>query len=336
MNEIDLSDISRYRKPLMGMAILFVMLFHIPMHHWCLMYPVSNIGNYGVDIFLFLSGIGLWYSWENNNSLKRFFHRRFWRVYPEYFIVACVLYIWDFSNACPRYNDNIAEVVGSILFNLCFWNGKSNSLWFIPAIMTLYIFAPGYMNLIKRNPAYRWLPVLFIVLAFLLQYNNTLHDSLKHLEIFTSRLPIFFIGLNCGQMVKEGKKLKAGSWLPILLVFILSFIVATTFTGYHHPTYPKFLLRMTYIPLTITSIILMCQLFRHTSKYIMSVISFIGGLSLECYLVHEHFIMYPMFNAYHTEYYETAFITIPLAVMLAWLLHRICHFTIRINFRKKK
>src|SRR5574344_1539362 len=130
MNEIDLSDISRYRKPLMGMAILFVMLFHIPMHHWCLMYPVSNIGNYGVDIFLFLSGIGLWYSWENNNSLKRFFHRRFWRVYPEYFIVACVLYIWDFSNACPRYNDNIAEVVGSILFNLCFWNGKSNSLWF--------------------------------------------------------------------------------------------------------------------------------------------------------------------------------------------------------------
>ena len=62
--------ISKNRSLLMGVAILMVIMYHafccnLPMG------PVSHILRYGylgVDIFIFLSAIGLCYSFEKNNS----------------------------------------------------------------------------------------------------------------------------------------------------------------------------------------------------------------------------------------------------------------------------
>lgn len=55
--------LSKYRGVLMGFAILWVMYFHIPIKSvtevgWF----IHRIGFYGVDIFLFLSGLGVYFS----------------------------------------------------------------------------------------------------------------------------------------------------------------------------------------------------------------------------------------------------------------------------------
>ena len=84
---IELSDISRYRGELMGLAMLFVMLFHVWMPKSNPMYGFVRCGNVGVDIFLLLSGVGLWFSWTKNPSLKHFFLRRYLRVYPVWIII---------------------------------------------------------------------------------------------------------------------------------------------------------------------------------------------------------------------------------------------------------
>ena len=60
--------LSRYRAALMGLAMLFVMFFHVPMAKGELMYGLVRLGNIGVDMFLFLSGIGLWFSWTKSVS----------------------------------------------------------------------------------------------------------------------------------------------------------------------------------------------------------------------------------------------------------------------------
>ena len=86
--EIEWADLSRYRGELMGAAMLFIVLFHVDLPRYDLYYGLRRCGNVGVDMFLFLSGIGLWYSWSKNTSLRQFFLNRYIRIYPAWLIVA--------------------------------------------------------------------------------------------------------------------------------------------------------------------------------------------------------------------------------------------------------
>ena len=91
---VELSDISRYRGELMGLAMIFVMLFHVWMPKSNVMYGLVRCGNVGVDIFLLLSGVGLWFSWTKNPSLKHFF--------SSGATCACIPHGWS-SPACFTY-----------------------------------------------------------------------------------------------------------------------------------------------------------------------------------------------------------------------------------------
>src|SRR5574344_1355419 len=94
--DIELANISRYRGELMGAAMLFIILFHVLLPRSDMFFGLRRIGNVGVDMFFYLSGIGLWFSWMKKPSLKHFFKRRFLRVYPAWFIVATVFYLSDY------------------------------------------------------------------------------------------------------------------------------------------------------------------------------------------------------------------------------------------------
>src|SRR3712207_9227987 len=67
IKEIELSNISKYRGELMGAAMLFIILFHVSLPRYDMFFGLRRMGNIGVDIFLFLSGIGLWFSWTKNH-----------------------------------------------------------------------------------------------------------------------------------------------------------------------------------------------------------------------------------------------------------------------------
>ena len=93
MSKINFSSLSDYRTELMGAAMLFVMLFHVGMDRHSTFYALHRIGNVGVDIFLLLSGIGLWFAWQKKPSLRHFDWRRFVRLYPAWLIMAMLFYI---------------------------------------------------------------------------------------------------------------------------------------------------------------------------------------------------------------------------------------------------
>lgn len=189
---INLSDISRYRSELMGLAMIFVMLFHVWMPKSNPMYGFVRCGNVGVDMFLFLSGIGLWYAWSKKPTLKNFFWRRYIRIYPAWILMACLYYIPAFINTPGGgYSRNVPDLVANILINWSFWRIDDLTFWFIPAIMMMYTFAPAYMKLIEKHPEYRWLAVAAMVLAVMVQYYPPVHKAVGHVEIFFSRIPIF-------------------------------------------------------------------------------------------------------------------------------------------------
>ncbi len=96
---------------------------------------------------------------------------------------------------------NIIDLIGDITINWDFWMYNELTFWYIPAIMVFYLLSPFYMMLIAKNPIYRWTPVIMIMWCVVVEYITPLHDSVGHLEIFWSRVPIFFIGINIAEAV---------------------------------------------------------------------------------------------------------------------------------------
>lgn len=321
---IEIVLLSRYRSQLMGAAMLMVMLFHVGgMRCDTIAYAVSRCGNVGVDMFLFLSGIGLWFAWTKNQSLRHFFYRRYIRIYPAWLVIACLYYLPLYAAGKMTAGYTAAE----ILINWGFWERDELTFWFIPAIMMLYTAAPAYMELIRRHPAYRWLPVCFITLCVLIQYWAPLHGTVGHLEIFFSRIPIFLLGINAGQWVKEQRSWPASSVWLVLAMFVLSAVACVNFEYGLRPRFPLFIERMVYIPLSVSMMLLLSMAFDRAPRRILKVLSFVGGISLELYLIHIHFVL-KYVQPYRLGYWLTALTMIVLSALLAWLLHRLIDYAV--------
>lgn len=312
---IELEDVSRYRAPLMGVAMLLIILFHVPLSRWSPWFGLYRCGNIGVDMFLFLSGVGLWFSWTKTPSLKHFFRRRYLRVYPAWLVVSLIYFI-------PRWYGDWSFLVGNVLIDWDFWRVGNLTFWYVPAIMMLYTLAPLYIKLICRYPAYRWLPVVMVVWCVMVNWIQPLHAHLNYLEIFWSRVPIFFIGVNMGQMVKEKRVIEGYSWFLLLLVFALAFGTCVYLEQERHGLFPLFVERMLYIPLTITMILLLNQLLRHMPSWVNACLKFVGLISLEVYLIHVQFVLLPLLR-HHLGYWLTALLTAAISITLAWSLNKV-------------
>ena len=321
IKNIELANISRYRGELMGIAMIFIFLFHVALPRSDMFFGLRRIGNIGVDMFLFLSGVGLWFSWMKHPSLKHFFKRRYLRVYPAWFIISCLYYIPHFHGGGVRA---WVDLIGDITINWDFWLHDELKFWYIPAMMMLYLFAPPYMQLIRRHPVYRWLPVVMILWCILVQYVSPIHNAVGHIEIFWSRVPIFFIGINMGEAVRRKDKMDGASIWMILIVFAMTLSASIFLEQELHGHFPIYVERMLYIPLTITTILLLNRVFRRTPKWFNTIFKFVGALSLECYLIHIHFVLdyIPKTCGYWTTFLVCVVITMPLA----WLLSKIVNY----------
>ncbi len=343
--------LSSQRGRLMGAAMLMVVLFHVGgMRHDTLAYCLSRCGNVGVDVFLFLSGIGLWFSWSKlsqgrklkdgeraatapmpgrshpaspilshplTSQLLTYFRRRYVRVYPAWLAIACLYYL-------PRFFDgrlSAADTALSIAVNWGFWEHDELTFWFIPAIMALYTVAPAYMELIRRHPDCRAMPVAAMVLCVLVQYWPPLHSAVGHLEIFFSRIPIFLIGINTGQAVMERKPISRAGWWMLLALFAMSALACVNFEDGLRGRFPLFLERMVYIPLTVSMSLLLARAMERMPRRAGAPLAFIGTISLEMYLIHAQFVLKPV-QQWHLGYWPTALAVTAASAALAWLLHK--------------
>ena len=318
--DIELANISRYRGELMGAAMLFIILFHIGLPRGDMFYGLMRCGNVGVDMFLFLSGVGLWFSWTKTPSLRHFFSRRYLRIYPAWLVMATLYYVPDYLRH-GGHSTSPVDLVGDILVNWDFWLHDELTFWYVPAIMMLYTFAPAYMKLIRRYPLYRWLPVLMVVWCVVVQWVAPVHEAVGHIEIFWSRVPIFFIGINMGQSVMEKRTLPPSSVWLLLLTFVLTFATCLYLEQVRHGRFPLFVERMVYIPLTITAILLLNRVFRRTPQWFNRFCRLVGAVSLEAYLIHIHFVLCYV-SPYRLGYWPTFLITVAVTLPLAWMLHK--------------
>lgn len=94
-------EIKNNRTEIMGIAIISVLIYHA----FCWIYnPIGafNIGYFGVDIFLFLSGFGLSFSYEKN-KIRTFYNNRFLRIMPLYVFQYALPILFVLTNGVLLY-----------------------------------------------------------------------------------------------------------------------------------------------------------------------------------------------------------------------------------------
>lgn len=129
--------LSKYRSALMGVAILWVMLYHILAKGGILIITqILEVGYGGVDIFLFLSGFGLFFSLSNKGTtLPQYYRKRFLRILPEFWIFLIVDYI-----ATMDFNmENFGELLYKTM-TIGYWiPGTSYDLWYVSCVYFSFI-----------------------------------------------------------------------------------------------------------------------------------------------------------------------------------------------------
>ena len=325
--DIELANISRYRGELMGAAMLFVILFHVSLSRDDPFYGLRRCGNVGVDMFLFLSGVGLWFAWTKQPSVRTFYRRRLLRILPTWLLVAGVFYGADYLGQ-RRFSTGIIDLIGDVTVNWDFWLHDELTFWYVPAIMMLYLFAPHYMRLITRHPVYRWLPLLMVVWCVMVQWVLPIHRAVGHIEIFWSRVPIFFIGINMGRSVKEQRTLEGSALWLLLLAFAMTFGASVYLEQVSHGRFPLFVERMLYIPFTVTGVLLLNYVFRRMPQCVNRFLRLVGALSLEVYLLHVQFVLLHI-EPYRLGYWLTFLLTVAITLPLAWLLQTTLNYATR-------
>ena len=180
--------LSENRDFVMGIAILWIMLYHVPVHTE---FPVlrffQDIGYGGVDLFILLSGFGCYYSLDKDEDILRFFGRRLQRLLPSYlpFIIFWMI---------VRYVTGqlyFTEIFGNLTMS-GWWNGAGNQFnWYVDAIVFFYLLAPYLCAAVKKSKK----PYLtaFLLLALTLAVSISFMHGL--LLIAVSRLPVFVTGI---------------------------------------------------------------------------------------------------------------------------------------------
>ena len=136
---VDLNLLSKYRTPLMGLAALMVIFCHAPYYGVVMprvVHEVLGRGNLGVDIFLFLSGMGCWYSLFKGVSLKQWYYRRFVRIFIPYLLMQIPLWIWKLCNGEFSLSNEV------LVFSTAgFWLNHVGA-WYVALLVPLYLLTP--------------------------------------------------------------------------------------------------------------------------------------------------------------------------------------------------
>ena len=143
--------ISKYRTPIMGLAIINVLFGHSNMVLWG---PFNYLVNavWLIDIFFFFSGLGAYHSLTKNDNVPEFYLRRVKRIYPAY-LPAVILYLLVLAPQILEKSGGFGLVkvsLGNIL--MLGWAAGLNYQfnWYPQAIMIVYLITPVIFFLIRR------------------------------------------------------------------------------------------------------------------------------------------------------------------------------------------
>ena len=273
MIRFQLASISRYRQELMGFSAILILICHavgngVQMPD--LIRTVLNFGNIGVDMFLFLSGMGMYYSLQTNRvwgGVISWYIRRYKRIVVPYLVIAMPFYLFKVMVGDCSVGDALYD-----LSTVSYWT-HHRSAWFIALLFPLYALTPLFARLIDGFK-YRWVPSLVlctVCLVFGAAFSGTENDVLANIANAVRRVPGFFVGYWMGKGIKDGVAVSVWG-IGVMPVVVCGLLYMIPFNVY------SFWLMM--FPL----ICLLIWIYEHRVKWFQSLCLFMGTITLESYL----------------------------------------------------
>ena len=269
-----LNDLSTYRSNLMGWSIIWIMMLHF---RFSILKPLGFIAQYGyagVEIFMFVSGIGLYFSLDKNSHIVSFYKKRLKRIFPVYFFVGIFASIFLFHDDIYTYFFRYTTI--GFWFNLPYFE------WYIPAIVVLYLAAPYIKKMC--TPQFKYIlftiALFFLVSAFFAAKYQIFDRS--HFFLYY-RVPAFMLGMYTGLLIKHKQSTKPYIYTLLAGIPVFCMCYPMHYNVYEFKYYSIFFL----LPLFM---LIICMISRLPFK-INSMVQKVGDASLEIYLIQTLFFI---------------------------------------------
>lgn len=275
------------RNTIYGACAIWIVVFHvfrrISMPYIPVLTNIICIGNLAVDIFFFFSGLCLSLSVTKYNypdtGWKPYFKKRLTRILLPYVIVCVPYYFWSAVFETSGSIVRKALVFFANLTSVSFWLKGTQTTWYVYGILIFYCLFPVIHSFVKKSGALQITALLsgMILFATATAYIPVLKNSM----IVWARFPVFTIGVVAGTIPDKDRVPNAAQTVVAALIVVLLGCLTSTSElseAFSFPPVCKFLL---FIPLTLALLTLLA-IFGKKNRFL----EWIGGLSLELYLVH--------------------------------------------------
>ena len=275
--KFELEELSNKRTQLMGIATLMIIICHasashVLMPHW--LSKLMDLGNYGVDIFLFLSGMGLFYSLSKKPvttimGYVIYCKRRCYRIFVPYLLIFIPYSI--FYLLLHKYTIVDSLLCVSALEYWFFHRGA----WFVSLIVVLYLLAPTLYKKASRKGKCFYVGVFIFVIMVLCKMpdEGVSHTNVvQNMQFACGRMPSFMMGMAVAQECMDKNKVSV-IWL---LALAIAGVVLAKFFSLGFGT------AWMIIPLMMWLFVVLLNLAETT--WLDIALLFLGGISLESYL----------------------------------------------------
>ena len=245
------------------------------------------IGALGVALFFIISGMALMMTYENGLSLKTFYQKRFWSIYPMFWIAYLAAFLHQFY--CYRaINQGIPKQ--NIIFSVLGLDGYLLNCnvpvfyilgeWFLGFIIMFYILFPLLRWGVIKHPVVTAIITVGLYVLFNIWYPLEV-PSEKSLFLFI-RLPEIMFGMYFWRYIKKVNKR--------MILVSLAVILANTVLK---PQYSSNV-QTTYIG--IAAFIILFGLGKYAEKvnFISDAAETVSKYSYPVFLVHHYIIAYIM------------------------------------------
>ncbi|MBP5774178.1 MAG: acyltransferase [Clostridiales bacterium] len=286
-----LETVSKYRPQIMGFAAMWIFIFHVR-DEALLFFHVpyinrieiffNNIGFCGVDVFLFLSGWGLYYALKKRN-LNDFYKRRYRRLIPPFVLVCVVKALFE--------NWEFMKFFRAVTCWSFFAEYIHIPIWFIPAIAVIYLFYPLYNKAFDKFSNKYIFTAASLMLWFALAFAGMILFNREDVFGFVNRIPVFIVGVLFGWMAYNRKKIPGKAAAAVIFLMLIG--------GFQLQYYCTFRNLKLLFPLSNSSLpafligISMCFASAYCFKLlgkvkvIQKVYGFMGEMTLELYAAQE-------------------------------------------------
>ena len=332
-----LKAIKNNRKGIMGFAALWIMILHI----W---YPffgeinkqlafiesvVIGSGYTGVDILLFLSGMGLYFSLKRNNVLT-FYTNRLKRIFVPIILTALMYSLvqkWDISLFINNvlginfYRENI----------YCF-------LWFFTAIETLYLLFPIYFHFFEKFEKKSMFTMFVLVIWLILVLCNK-SVIRKDLFVFINRIPVFCLGVLLGYYETKETRINNTKLAILLNVILLLFGLYEMHLCHDYNHYILVPYSSNFLPtLIITlSLVPLLSIVFEKMTVLKKLFSILGTMSLELYCLQEliNYLIRDNISKLIKSVFVQNVIMALIVLILSYFFYKITNSISNLIFRKK-